>query len=116
MELPKELADLIIANDNANDTAQSTSTTTMPQQEKEELVPTASSDSIESKLPAAVAVNGNSKAVPSQYRYYATYSPEEPCTSKSASKFELWEESYESLKECCEVNFGWEFDSCVGIL
>ena len=54
-----------------------------------------------------------------QVRYYATHSGNtdtELCSSKSASKFELWEESYESLRECCEVNFGWEFDSCVGIL
>ncbi len=49
-------------------------------------------------------------------RYYATSSGEgESCSSKSTSSFEAWEESFGSLEDCCEVAFGWDYDSCVGL-
>ena len=50
-----------------------------------------------------------------QVGYYATYSNEELCSSKSAMEFEAWEESYKSLEECCEANFSWEYDACIGV-
>jgi hypothetical protein len=46
-------------------------------------------------------------------RYYASYAEGESCSSKSASEFESWEESYGSREECCEVAFGWDYENCM---
>jgi hypothetical protein len=29
------------------------------------------------------------------------------------SSFDAWEESYESLEECCEMKFSWDYDACM---
>ena len=52
----------------------------------------------------------------SQVRYYATYSEGESCSSKNVNKFDAWETSYETLEECCEMEFSWDYDSCVSSL
>ena len=46
-------------------------------------------------------------------RYYATYTNGQSCTSKSSSEFESWEESFGTLDECCDMNFTWDYDSCI---
>jgi hypothetical protein len=46
-------------------------------------------------------------------RYYATYSENEKCSSKSASLFDRWEKSFATLEKCCEVSFGWDVDACL---
>ena len=46
-------------------------------------------------------------------RYYATYTNGQSCTSKSSSEFESWEESFATLDECCDMNFSWDYDSCI---
>ncbi|KAL7517153.1 hypothetical protein ACHAWF_000106, partial [Thalassiosira exigua] len=46
-------------------------------------------------------------------RYYPTFSEGESCSSKPAARFEAWEESFETKEECCEVAFGWDYESCV---
>ncbi|KAL7531432.1 hypothetical protein ACHAWF_009484 [Thalassiosira exigua] len=45
-------------------------------------------------------------------RYYASYAEGESCSSKDASEFESWEESYGSREECCDVAFGWDYENC----
>lgn len=45
-------------------------------------------------------------------RYYATWNPSQLCGMKS--NFDAWEESYESLEECCEMKFAWDYDACIG--
>jgi hypothetical protein len=44
-------------------------------------------------------------------RYYATWNPSQLCGMKSS--FDAWEESYESLEECCEMKFSWDYDACM---
>jgi len=44
-------------------------------------------------------------------RYYATWNPTQLCGQKST--FDAWEESYESLEECCEMKFSWDYDACM---
>ena len=46
-------------------------------------------------------------------RYYATYTNGQSCTSKSSSDIESWEESFATLDECCDMNFSWDYDSCI---
>jgi hypothetical protein len=46
-------------------------------------------------------------------RYYATYSEDAMCASKTTSKFESWEESFVSLEECCQMAFSWDMDACL---
>mmetsp|Transcript_6613 Transcript_6613/g.14324 ORF Transcript_6613/g.14324 Transcript_6613/m.14324 type:complete len:169 (-) Transcript_6613:179-685(-) len=50
-------------------------------------------------------------------RYYATWSSAEGelCSSKSSSSFDAWEESHATLEECCDVNFSWDYESCMGV-
>ena len=50
----------------------------------------------------------------SNVRYYASYSDDTMCASKSTSSFESWEESFESLGDCCEMAFSWDMDACLG--
>jgi hypothetical protein len=45
-------------------------------------------------------------------RYYATYAADS-CSSKPAKSFESWEESFESMKDCCENMFSWDVDGCM---
>eukprot|EP00569_Conticribra_weissflogii_P004205 CAMPEP_0171334418 /NCGR_PEP_ID=MMETSP0878-20121228/4635_1 /TAXON_ID=67004 /ORGANISM="Thalassiosira weissflogii, Strain CCMP1336" /LENGTH=119 /DNA_ID=CAMNT_0011835491 /DNA_START=124 /DNA_END=483 /DNA_ORIENTATION=+ len=47
-------------------------------------------------------------------RFYATWSDGEMCSLKSASSFGVWEESYASLEECCDTNFSWDYNNCMG--
>ena len=46
-------------------------------------------------------------------RYYATWNPTSPCSPKSSTSFDAWEESYTSLMDCCEEKFGWDLDTCL---
>ncbi|KAL7506577.1 hypothetical protein ACHAXN_005750 [Cyclotella atomus] len=47
-------------------------------------------------------------------KYYASYSVNKMCASKSASSFESWEEAFDSLEDCCEVAYSWDVNSCLG--
>lgn len=47
-------------------------------------------------------------------RFYPTYLAGELCHSKTS--FESWEESYETLRECCEAVFSWDFEACCSSL
>ena len=44
-------------------------------------------------------------------RYYATWNPTQLCGVKR--NFDAWEESYDSLEECCEMKFAWDYDACM---
>jgi hypothetical protein len=43
-------------------------------------------------------------------RFYPTFVSGQLCHSKI--KFDSWEESYETLNECCKAHFSWDFESC----
>lgn len=47
--------------------------------------------------------------------FYPTYAEGELSSTKSASKFESWEESFESLENCCDVAFSCDYESCMGL-
>ena len=48
-------------------------------------------------------------------RFYATYGgDDEMCGSKFASSFEVWEESFHSLAECCSEMFSYDLETCLG--
>jgi hypothetical protein len=51
------------------------------------------------------------RRTPQTERYYATWNPTQLCGQKSS--FDTWEESYESLDECCEMKFSWDYDACM---
>lgn len=46
--------------------------------------------------------------------FYPTYIAGELCHSKTS--FDSWEESYGTLKECCETFFSWDFEACCNSL
>eukprot|EP00804_Cyclotella_cryptica_P018455 CCRYP_004298-RA/>CCRYP_004298-RA protein AED:0.45 eAED:0.45 QI:0/-1/0/1/-1/0/1/0/133 len=46
-------------------------------------------------------------------KYFASFTDGSYCSSKSASSFESWEESFSSLEECCEMAFSWDLDACL---
>lgn len=50
----------------------------------------------------------------SDVRYFASYSDDKMCSSKSTASFESWEESFESLDECCQIAFSWDLHTCLG--
>ena len=60
----------------------------------------------QSSPPAAAPTRQNVK-------YYANYN-EGSCSSKSTNKFSSWEESFDSLEDCCDVAFSWDYDACMG--
>ena len=43
-------------------------------------------------------------------RFYPTYISGQLCHSKSS--FDSWEQSHETLKDCCEALFSWDYDAC----
>lgn len=47
-------------------------------------------------------------------RFYPTYISGELCNSKTS--FDSWEESYGTLRECCEAFFSWDFEACCSSL
>ena len=47
-------------------------------------------------------------------RFYPTYIAGQLCHSKTV--FDSWEQSYGSLKECCEAFFSWDYESCCNSL
>ncbi|KAL3773405.1 hypothetical protein ACHAW5_008172 [Stephanodiscus triporus] len=50
----------------------------------------------------------------SSLRYYPTYTEGgESCSAKSSTEFNSWEVSYDSLHECCNESFGWDYDACI---
>jgi hypothetical protein len=51
------------------------------------------------------------RRTPQAERYYATWNPSQLCGQKS--NFDAWEENYESLEECCEMKFSWDYDACM---
>jgi hypothetical protein len=51
------------------------------------------------------------RRTPQAERYYATWIPTQLCGQKSS--FDEWEESYESLEECCEMKFSWDYEACM---
>ena len=50
---------------------------------------------------------------PSAVRYYASYSGDKMCSSKDFSSFEIWEESFGSLEDCCHMAFSWDLNACL---
>jgi len=50
-----------------------------------------------------------------EVRYYPTYAEGELCSLKSIAEFEIWEESYTSLADCCDATLSWDYDACVGL-
>mmetsp|Transcript_44200 Transcript_44200/g.94097 ORF Transcript_44200/g.94097 Transcript_44200/m.94097 type:complete len:183 (+) Transcript_44200:165-713(+) len=76
----------------------------------------ADAQSRDSSSPSVTPALSSSERWSDGVRYYATYSGEgESCSSKSTSSFEAWEESFDSLEDCCEVAFFWDYDSCMGL-
>ena len=53
------------------------------------------------------------RANESRVKYFASYAEGSLCASKSVSSFESWEDTFESLEECCEVAFSWDMDACL---
>lgn len=47
-------------------------------------------------------------------RFYPTYISGQLCHSKT--KFDSWEESHATLKECCKAFFSWDFEACCSSL
>lgn len=43
-------------------------------------------------------------------RFYPTYISGQLCHSKSS--FDSWEQSHETLQDCCEAHFSWDYDAC----
>lgn len=62
--------------------------------------------------PSPDSSSGDEIASPT--RYYAAYAEGKPCASKPIAEFERWDESFESLEECCGVSFSWDYDACMG--
>jgi len=44
-------------------------------------------------------------------RFYPTFISGQLCHSKTS--FDAWEESYESLEDCCQTHFLWDYDACM---
>lgn len=65
--------------------------------------------------PAAAPTRNQKSSTDNVLRYYATYSEDNLCSSKLQSEFESWDVSYETLEECCDVSFSWDYDACMGI-
>jgi hypothetical protein len=119
------------SNNNARESKSETESSTIIENESEagiELnLPRELADLIaHQSIQAAKSLHSTQELVPQQQQdeeeedgtlllgYYPTHIENELCSSKSTSKFELWEEYYQTLEECCEVNFSWELDACLG--
>ena len=47
-------------------------------------------------------------------RYYPSYADGgESCSTKSTEEIGSWETSYDTLRECCDASFGWDYDACM---
>ncbi|KAL3817219.1 hypothetical protein ACHAXA_001711 [Cyclostephanos tholiformis] len=68
---------------------------------------------IEDRQPVKNQGNANSTP-PLARRFYPTYMHGRLCRSKST--FDSWEQSYASLRECCESHFSWDLTACCGSL
>jgi len=67
------------------------------------------SASAESSSPSAAPTNSS----PAR-RYYPSYADGgESCSTKSIREFSSWEVSYNTLHECCNESFGWDYDVCM---
>jgi len=64
-----------------------------------------------SQKKAAATVHSTFTETP---RFYPTYITNELCHSKTS--FDSWEESYGTLRECCEVFFSFDFEACCSSL
>ena len=77
-----------------------------------ELAALIASASAESSSPAAAPTIASA----STSRYHPTYTDGgESCSAKSSSEFNSWEVSYDTLHECCDKAFGWDYDACMNI-
>ena len=77
-----------------------------------ELAAMIASASAESSSPAAALTIASA----STSRYHPTYTDGgESCSAKSSSEFNSWEVSYDTLHECCDKAFGWDYDACMNI-
>ena len=47
--------------------------------------------------------------------YYPTYTDGELCSTKLSTEFNNWETYYETLVECCDSAFSWDYDACMNI-
>jgi len=45
-------------------------------------------------------------------RFYPTFVSGQLCRSKYSFDIDSWEESYETLKECCKTHFFWDYEAC----
>ena len=59
------------------------------------------------------AVAEHRTEVTSADMYFAAYE-NGSCLPKDASLFESWEESFSTLRECCEMSFSWNVEACLG--
>ena len=44
-------------------------------------------------------------------RFYPTFISGQLCHSKKS--FDAWEESHDTLKECCQTHFSWDYEECM---
>ena len=44
-------------------------------------------------------------------RFYPTFISGQLCHSKTS--FDAWEESHDTLKECCQTHFSWDYEECM---
>ena len=72
-----------------------------------ELAALIDSASAESSPPAAAPT------IASIGRYYPTYTDGESCSIKSYWELNSWEEYYDTLDECCDKAFGWDYEACL---
>lgn len=74
-----------------------------------ELVALIDSASAKSSPPAAAPT------IASIGRYYPTYTDGESCSIKSYWEFNSWEVYYDTLDECCDKAFSWDYDACMNV-
>jgi len=73
-----------------------------------ELAALIASASVEGEMPS------ESPSSKSGVRYYTSYEDGgESCSTKSIEEIGSWEMTYDTLDECCDSSFGWDYDACM---
>jgi hypothetical protein len=68
---------------------------------------------LELKELIASADNSESDESDASFKYYASYSEESRCSTKPATSFESWEDSFATLEDCCKIAFSWDVEACM---
>ena len=65
---------------------------------------------------SASAEDDDAPSSTSARKYYPSYDDAMDgvsCATRSARDVGVWETSYDTLRECCEASFGWDYDACM---